>query len=405
MKLEGRVAIVTGAAQGIGRAIADKLTEEGATIAVADLNGDGAARSRRRSTGCDQGRHLERGGREADRGGDARALRPDRRARQRRRDRAVHPWDDVDFAYWRKIISVNLDGAYLVSRAVEGPMREAGYGRIVHIASNAFYAGTPNMGPYLAAKGGVVGLTRALATELGKYGITANAVAPGITRSEGALATPHKDCVRLRAVAPGDPAPRAAVGHRPGGRVPVPPRSRDGSPARCSSSTPATSATDGARGHHAPGRSSPSPTSTLARLLPRPAGLRARGDLRRPALRDARLARSTRSRWRSRAMPRRTARACDGRAADRSAWRRSSCSRSRTVWVPTASSARPGSVSFASPSRRRGGPPLFRGRPRRQPGRAGAALMRAVRLAGPEAIEVVAAPDPVLTAIATRSCA
>lgn len=59
-------------------------------------------------------------------------------------------WDDVDFAIWRRIISTNLDGAYVVSRAVEGPMREAGYGRIVHIASNAFYAGTPNMGPYLA---------------------------------------------------------------------------------------------------------------------------------------------------------------------------------------------------------------------------------------------------------------
>jgi NAD(P)-dependent dehydrogenase (short-subunit alcohol dehydrogenase family) len=102
-------------------------------------------------------------------------------------------WDDVDFDYWRKIISVNLDGAYLVSRAVEKPMREAGYGRIVQIASNAFYAGTPNMGPYLAAKGGVVGLTRALATELGKYGITANAVAPGITRSPATLESPHAE--------------------------------------------------------------------------------------------------------------------------------------------------------------------------------------------------------------------
>jgi pyridoxal 4-dehydrogenase len=102
-------------------------------------------------------------------------------------------WDDVDFDYWRKIISVNLDGSYLVARAVEKPMREAGYGRIVLIASNAFYAGTPNMGPYLAAKGGVVGLTRALATELGKYGITANAVAPGITRSPATLESPHAE--------------------------------------------------------------------------------------------------------------------------------------------------------------------------------------------------------------------
>jgi pyridoxal 4-dehydrogenase len=194
MKLEGRVAIVTGAAQGIGRAIAEKLREEGARIAVADLNGDGASAVAAALDGLAI---------EADISSeeDANRIAAETLAHFGAVDVLVNaaaivpfiPWDDVDFAYWRKIIAVNLDGAYLVSRAVERPMREAGYGRIVHIASNAFYAGTPNMGPYLAAKGGVVGLTRALATELGKYGITANAIAPGITRTEGALATAHKD--------------------------------------------------------------------------------------------------------------------------------------------------------------------------------------------------------------------
>jgi 3-oxoacyl-[acyl-carrier protein] reductase/pyridoxal 4-dehydrogenase len=194
MKLDGRVAIVTGGAQGIGRAIADKLHAEGAEVAVVDINGEGAAATASRLDGLaitadiSSEQDAERMARETlDRYGkidvlvNAAAIVP------------FIPWDEVDFAYWRKLLSVNLDGAYLVSRAVEGPMREAGYGRIVQIASNAFLAGTPNMGPYLAAKGGVVGLTRALATELGKYGITANAVAPGITRTEGALATPHKD--------------------------------------------------------------------------------------------------------------------------------------------------------------------------------------------------------------------
>jgi NAD(P)-dependent dehydrogenase (short-subunit alcohol dehydrogenase family) len=194
MKLEGRVAIVTGAAQGIGRAIAEKLAQEGAQIAVADLNGEGATAVAHALDGLAIEADISS---EADAG----RIASETLGRFGKIDVLVNAaaivpfiaWDEVDFAYWRRIISVNLDGAYLVSRAVEGPMREAGYGRIVHIASNAFYAGTPNMGPYLAAKGGVVGLTRALATELGRYGITANAVAPGITRSEGALATPHRD--------------------------------------------------------------------------------------------------------------------------------------------------------------------------------------------------------------------
>ena len=219
MKLEGRVAIVTGAAQGIGRAIAEKLKEEGARIAAVDLNGAGAQSVAAALDGLAI---------EADISSepDAQRMAAETLARYGKIDVLVNAaaivpfiaWDDVDFAYWRKIISVNLDGAYLVSRAVEAPMREAGYGRIVHIASNAFMAGTPNMGPYVAAKGGVVGLTRALATELGKYGITANAVAPGITRTEGALATPHRDAFdfvqALQAIPrhglPADIAPAAA---------------------------------------------------------------------------------------------------------------------------------------------------------------------------------------------------
>jgi NAD(P)-dependent dehydrogenase (short-subunit alcohol dehydrogenase family) len=192
--LEGRVAIVTGAAQGIGRAIAERLTEEGASVAAVDLNGEGANTVASQLDGL--GIHADISSE-----GDAHRMVRETLDHYDKVDVLVNaaaivpfiPWDEVDFAYWRKLMSVNLDGAYLVSRAVERPMREAGYGRIVLIASNAFLAGTPNMGPYLAAKGGVVGLTRALATELGKHGITANAVSPGITRTETTLATPHRD--------------------------------------------------------------------------------------------------------------------------------------------------------------------------------------------------------------------
>jgi NAD(P)-dependent dehydrogenase (short-subunit alcohol dehydrogenase family) len=194
MMLNGKVAIVTGAAQGIGRAIAEKLASEGASVAVVDMNGEGAQSVAASLDGL--GIHAD-----VSSEGDANRMVRETLDRYGNVDILVNaaaivpfiPWDEVDFAYWRKLLSVNLDGAYLVSRAVERPMRDAGYGRIVLIGSNAFLAGTPNMGPYLAAKGGVIGLIRALATELGKYGITANAVSPGITRTEGALATPHKD--------------------------------------------------------------------------------------------------------------------------------------------------------------------------------------------------------------------
>ena len=103
------------------------------------------------------------------------------------------PWDEVDYAEWRRIISTNLDGTYLTNRAVHYPMRDAGYGRIVNISTNAMLAGTPNLSHYIASKGGVLAFTRALAREIGKYGITVNSVAPGLTETEGTLASPHKE--------------------------------------------------------------------------------------------------------------------------------------------------------------------------------------------------------------------
>ena len=129
-------------------------------------------------------------------------------------------WDDIDFAEWRRIMAVNLDGVFLTCRAASDEMRKAGYGRIVNIASNVIVAGTPNLAHYVASKGGVFGFTRALATELGKYGITVNSVAPGLTQTEGVDASPARRRVRLRAVAAGHPAPGGRRGHRARRRVP-----------------------------------------------------------------------------------------------------------------------------------------------------------------------------------------
>lgn len=195
MKMEDRVAVVTGAAQGIGAAVARKLDAEGAKVVIADLNGDGAqkvASGLRDAVGLEVDISSE---------SDATAMINDALERYGRVDSLVNnasivpftPWDEVDFAEWRRLLSVNLDGTYLACRAAQKPMREAGYGRIVNVVSNTIMAGTPNMAHYVAAKAGVMGFTRALATELGSYGITVNAVAPGLTATEGTLDSPHKD--------------------------------------------------------------------------------------------------------------------------------------------------------------------------------------------------------------------
>jgi pyridoxal 4-dehydrogenase len=207
-KLDGRVAIVTGAAQGIGKAVADKLADEGATVVGVDLQPGVTKRA------------------DVSKEEDVRRIVEDTVAEHGKLDVLVNvaaivpftAWDDVDFAEWRRIMAVNLDGTFLTNHYAQKAMRENGYGRIVNIASNVVLAGTPNLAHYVASKGGVVAFTRALAREVGKYGITVNAVAPGLTETEGVLASPHKEafdfvvmlqCIPRRGVA-ADIAPAVA---------------------------------------------------------------------------------------------------------------------------------------------------------------------------------------------------
>jgi pyridoxal 4-dehydrogenase len=217
-KLDGRVAIVTGAAQGIGKAIADKLADEGATVVVADVNGDGAQQAAPEGgTGMQVDISKE---------DDVKRMVDETVGAYGKLDILVNnaaivpfkAWDDVDFAEWRRIMSVNLDGTFLTCHYGHKPMREAGYGRIVNIASNVILAGTPNLAPYVASKGGVFAFTRALAREIGQYGITVNSVAPGLTETEGVMASPHKEafefvqmlqCIPRRGIA-ADIAPAVA---------------------------------------------------------------------------------------------------------------------------------------------------------------------------------------------------
>jgi 3-oxoacyl-[acyl-carrier protein] reductase/pyridoxal 4-dehydrogenase len=217
-KLDGRVAIVTGAAQGIGKAIVDKLADEGATVVVADVNGEGAKKA-----APEDGMGMQVDVSKED---EVKRMVDETVAEYGKLDVLVNnaaivpfkAWDDIDFTEWRRIMAVNLDGTFLASHYAQKPMRDAGYGRIVNIASNVVLAGTPNLAHYVASKGGIVAFTRALAREIGKYGITVNSVAPGLTETEGVMASPHKEafefvqmlqCIPRRGVA-ADIAPAVA---------------------------------------------------------------------------------------------------------------------------------------------------------------------------------------------------
>lgn len=195
-RFEDRVAIVTGAARGIGRAIAERLASEGATVAVADIDEAGAQATAEAIGGssfavaCDVA--------EPD---SVAALHTEVASRAGKLDVLVNAaaivpfvaWNDLTFEEWRRVLRVNLDGLFLMCRASSDMMRPRQYGRIVNIASNSLYAGTPNMAHYVASKGGVLTFGRALATELGGDRITVNAICPGLTDTEGVQQTPHKD--------------------------------------------------------------------------------------------------------------------------------------------------------------------------------------------------------------------
>ena len=100
----------------------------------------------------------------------------------------LQPFSEMTFADWRRIQAINLDSVFLMCSAFVPGMRERKWGRIVNMASSTLGSVVSGFVHYIASKGGVVGFTRALATEVGNDGITVNAISPGLTRSPGTLA-------------------------------------------------------------------------------------------------------------------------------------------------------------------------------------------------------------------------
>ena len=194
MKLEGKVAVVTGASQGIGHAIATGLAAEGARIVVADLQ-----RAEEAAAGFPDGVGLTV---DVSSEEDVERMAAATVERCGRIDilvnnaglyasLAMRPFDQIPLEEWRRVMDVNVASMFLACRAVVPRMRERGGGKIVNISSGTPFRGVPFLLHYVTSKGAIVAFTRALAKELGTYGILVNCVAPGFTMSAGVEAHPE----------------------------------------------------------------------------------------------------------------------------------------------------------------------------------------------------------------------
>lgn len=191
--LNGRVAIVTGGARGLGRAFCLAFAQAGTAVAVADLNFEQAQ---------------ETAAQIMTNGGESLALAvdvSDEASTQRMAAQTAERWGRIDILVnnaaiygglarkpfdeitpdeWDKVMAVNVKGPWLCAKAVASWMKAQQAGKIINISSATFFSGSANWAHYVTSKGGVIGLTRALAKELGEYGINVNAIAPGFTLTE-----------------------------------------------------------------------------------------------------------------------------------------------------------------------------------------------------------------------------
>ena len=183
--LDGKVAIVTGGAQGIGAAIASGLEAEGAEVVIVDLEpperGIQADVSSEEDVERMVSEALERNGRIdilVNNAGLYASLE-------------MRAFTEIPLDEWNRVMEVNVASMFLTCRAVVPVMRDQGGGKIVNISSGTPFRGVPFLLHYVTSKGAIVALTRALAKELGKDGIHVNCVAPGFTMSEGVKSHPE----------------------------------------------------------------------------------------------------------------------------------------------------------------------------------------------------------------------
>jgi len=187
LKHNGKVVIVSGAAMGNGKAIAELFAKQGAQVIIVDLDEaketlsaidtlDGAKKAISVQTDITDESQVN-------------ALIAKVKKEFGKIDILVNnaglyeeePFDLLNFKKWKKMMEVNLDGLFLMSKAVIPHMKSQNFGRIINMSSNTIWLGTPYLVHYVTSKMGIIGFTRALASEVGQFGITVNAITVGLT--------------------------------------------------------------------------------------------------------------------------------------------------------------------------------------------------------------------------------
>jgi NAD(P)-dependent dehydrogenase (short-subunit alcohol dehydrogenase family) len=195
MRLKDKVAIITGAAHGIGKAYARRFAEEGAHVIIADIDAEGGEATAKAI--------IDSGGSAWARSTDVRSLPNVEGLMQETAKKYGHIdillnnaaiyvtqqlWkgavEDLAIDEWDRVLEVNLKGVFLCSKAAIPIMKQQKSGKIINIASGTFFSGSGDMPHYTTAKGGVVALTRVMARQLGEWGINVNCMTPGSTMSE-----------------------------------------------------------------------------------------------------------------------------------------------------------------------------------------------------------------------------
>ena len=193
LKLNGKVAVVTGGARGLGRVIAETLAASGADIVSIDLDASDE------TVAVVEGLDRKASSYMADLTDEEQVNSVFKQIIQQYQgiDMLINnagfysverrPFWEIDLDEWERVMTINVRSVFLCSSAVSTSMRDAGTGRIVNISSSVITFGMPNLMHYVAAKSAVIGMTRSMAKELGPYGINVNAVAPGLVATETAV--------------------------------------------------------------------------------------------------------------------------------------------------------------------------------------------------------------------------